>query len=75
MIKLISLATCLILTTSCGLNPNRAGCTYIDGNGRYGTFTQYAKGEAKGAHIYIGENVKDVKITCNSDKQEVISEC
>jgi len=73
MIKILSLVTSLILITSCGLNPNRAGCTYIDGNGRYGTFTQYAKGEARGAHIYIGENVKNVKMTCNADTQEVKS--
>jgi len=53
-------------------NPNRAGCHYLDGKGRYGTFTQYGKGDAKGAHVYIGENVKNVKITCNANTQEVL---
>lgn len=57
----------------CAKNPNRAGCTYIDGDARYGTLTQYAKGDAKGAHAYIGDNVKDlnIEITCDANNQTV----
>ena len=62
----------LALLTACANNPNRAGCTYIDGTGRFGTLTQYAKGKAQGAHIYIGENMKGVEITCSAEKQELI---
>lgn len=66
-----SLLIVFILFQGCAQNPNRAGCTYFDGEGRYGMFTQFTKGNTKGTHIYIGEDVKEVKIICNSEKQEV----
>lgn len=52
----------------------RAGCTYLDGKGRYGLmFTNYIKGEGKGAHVYVGKKVpKGLKITCNANTQEVL---
>jgi len=54
-------------------DPDRAGCTYVDGKARYGSLTQYAKGKGNGAHIYVGKNVQNSKleITCNTNKQEV----
>ena len=61
----------LVVTSGCAQNPNRAGCSFIGGDGRYGTFTQYAKGDVKGVHIYIGENIENVSITCNANTQEI----
>lgn len=70
--KRVLLTTLIVLfITGCAQNPNRAGCTYIDGSGRTGSITQYAKGDIKGVHIYIGKNVSGVTITCTSEKQEV----
>jgi len=69
--KNIIILLSLLILSACANNPNRAGCTYIDGKGRYGTFTQYAKGDAKGAHVYVGKNIKGVTITCTKDEQEV----
>jgi hypothetical protein len=55
------------------VDENRAGCSFYDGKGRYGSLTQYATGDAKGAHVYVGDNVKSkTKITCNADTQEVL---
>jgi hypothetical protein len=58
------------------VDENRAGCSYYKGDAttRYGSFTQYAKmkGDGQGAHIYVGSELKKVKITCNAEKQEVL---
>jgi len=60
----------------CGSNPNRAGCSYVDGEGegQYGipVITGVrAEGTVKGAHIYVGDNLEGVEVTCNENKQEV----
>lgn len=65
----------LILLTGCAsqaVNENRAGCTFIDGTARYGSFTQYVKGDAKGVHVYVGEAMPSgITLTCNAEKQEL----
>ncbi len=65
-----------LLMSGCGHNPNRAGCSFVDGEGKgqYGMPAisgVRAEGDVKGAHIYVGDNLKGVSITCNSGKQEV----
>ena len=63
------------MTTGCAsqkeVHPNRAGCTFLDGVGRTGSFTQYAKGASKGVHVYVGKNVKGATVTCNATTQEI----
>ena len=65
----------LFLLTGCAGTPvdqNRAGCSYIDGKARYGSFTQYIKGNADGAYIYVGDNLLGkVTISCDADIQRV----
>ena len=54
------------------VDENRAGCTFIDGQARYGSLTQFAKGDAKGVYIYVGDKIPaGVTITCNAETQEV----
>jgi len=65
-----------ILLSGCGSNPNRAGCSYVEGvgEGQYGipAITGVrAEGDVKGAHIYVGDNMNGVSVTCNAEKQEV----
>jgi len=66
-----------LLLTGCGSNPNRAGCSYVDGTGKGNYGVPYiqglsAEGNVKGAHIYMGDEIKKlVEITCNADVQEV----
>lgn len=73
LLFVLLLAGCLLLgCASWEVDQSRAGCSFLDGKARYGTFTQYAKGKAEGAHIYIGDKIKDkVKITCSETKQEI----
>lgn len=72
MNKLIFLTLFLCGCANWEVDQSRAGCSYLDGKARYGTLTQYAKGQADGAHVYIGDKIKDkVKITCNATKQEI----
>lgn len=50
----------------------RAGCTKVDGSARYGTLTQYVKGDGTGVYVYIGDKLKGkVKVTCSQDTQEI----
>lgn len=70
--KQVILSCVLLFLSSCAQNPNRAGCSFIDGEGRYGTLFQNVKGDVNGAHIYIGENIKNVTIICNANKQEIM---
>lgn len=55
------------------VHPDRAGCSYLDGKGRYGTLFNYLKGDAEGAHIYVGSNLQGkLYIICNSQSQQII---
>jgi len=72
--KLTKIYCILILAFTiggCAQNPNRASCTFFDGVGRTGSFTQYGKGKIKKVYIHVGENIKRVKIICNEDTQKV----
>ena len=65
------------MLSGCGHNPNRAGCSFVDGTGKgqYGLpilTGVKAEGKVKGAHVYIGNDIKKgIVITCNAKKQEV----
>ena len=80
LIQKIFLAIVLVLVfgmvTGCStvrVDESRAGCTQIDGKARYGTLTQYVKGDGDGVYVYIGTKLKGkVKVTCSKTKQEII---
>jgi hypothetical protein len=58
--------------SSAPVDEDRAGCSFVEGKGRYGTLTQYVKGEGKGVYVYTGGNMKDTAaITCNAKTQEI----
>jgi len=67
----------IILLGGCStidVNENRAGCTFIDGDGRYGTpVTQYVKGATRGVYAHVGSELLkyDVNITCSDAEQSV----
>jgi len=69
------LVSLLFVITGCAqreVHPDRVGCTFIDGEGRYGLMlTNYIKGDAKGVYVYVGENATGTTITCNADTQEI----
>ena len=67
---ILSLTILIQGCSSMEVDPNRAGCYY--GKARYGSLTQYVKGT--GAHVFRGKNMKDAKITCNKDTQEIVIE-
>lgn len=69
-IILITLFYLLVGCSTIDVNPDRAGCTFIDGQGRYGTLTQYIKGNSKGVYVHYGNNQK-ASITCNAETQEI----
>ena len=54
------------------VQPNRAGCTFLDGEGRYGTLLNYVKGDAEGVYIYLGDDLPPgTTITCNTETHEI----
>ena len=64
----------VFLIGGCALDSDRLGCTHLIGEGRFGSLTQYGKGDGDTVQVHVGENLQGTAFTieCSATVQRIL---